>query len=159
MVIDVDVATLLQHQLGETLGIGENATIFEICAAIDAQQESLDIAAVLDALEIILGPIVTAQISQLVNQIAIAVSEITGEPIDQALIDEILAGIDIDAIVAQITANVQVSLEILEACLDLTPIPPPPATTETLTVIKNTDCQADPQTCEQIQFNLQISLL
>ena len=61
-----------------------------------------------------LGPIVTAQISQLVNQIAIAVSEITGEPIDQALIDEILAGIDIDAIVDQLTANVQVSLGILE---------------------------------------------
>ena len=98
-----------------------------------------------------MDPIVTAQISQLVNQIAIAVSEITGEPINQALIDEILAGIDIDAIVAQITANVQGSLEILEACLDLIPIPPPPpATTETLTVIKNIgDCQADPPTCEQ----------
>ena len=41
LVIDVNVATLLQAQLGETLGIGENATIFEICAAIDA--EGLDI--------------------------------------------------------------------------------------------------------------------
>ena len=46
-----------------------------------------------------LDPIVTAQISQLVNQIAIAINEITGEPINQALIDEILAGIDIDDIV------------------------------------------------------------
>ena len=54
---------------------------------------------VLDDLEDTLVPIVTAQISQLVNQIAIAISDITGEPIDQALIDEILAGIDIDAIV------------------------------------------------------------
>ena len=68
---------------GETLGIGENATIFAICAAIDAQQESIDFAAVLDGLlEDTLVPIVTAQISQLVNQIAIAVSEITGESID-----------------------------------------------------------------------------
>ena len=108
----------------ETLGIGENATIFEICAAIDA--EGLDITAVIDALELDLNPIVTAQISQLVNQIAIAVSEITSEPIDQALIDEILAGIDIDAIVNQITANVQVVLGIFETCLNLTPIPPPP---------------------------------
>ena len=97
LVIDVDVATLLQAQLGEILGIGENATIFEICAAIDAQQGSLDITAVIDALELDLDPIVTAQISQVVNQIAIAINEITGEPIDQALIDEILAGIDIDA--------------------------------------------------------------
>ena len=129
------------------LELDANATIFEICAAID-EEGSLDVVAILDALEIMLGPIVTAQISQLVNQIAIAVSEITGEPINQALIDEILAGIDIDAIVDQLTANVQVSLGILEECLDLTPIPPPPATTETLTVIKNTDCQADPQTCQ-----------
>ena len=83
--------------------------------------EGLDITAVIDALELDLNPIVTAQISQLVNQIAIAVSEITSEPINQALIDEILAGIDIDAIVDQITANVQVSLGILEECLELIP--------------------------------------
>ena len=38
------------------------------------------------------------------------------------------------------------SLEILEECLGR--VPPPP-TTETLTVIKNVDCQADAQTCEQ----------
>ena len=149
LTIDVDVAILLQQQLAESLGLDVNATIFEICAAIDAQQGSLDVAAILDALADTLVPIVTAQITQLVNQIAIAISEITGEPIDQALIDEILASIDIDDIVVQITANVQVSLEILEECLDLTPIPPipPPATTETLTVIKNVDCQANSTTC------------
>ena len=96
-----------------------------------------------------LVPIVTAQISQLVNQIAIAVSEITGEPINQALIDEILAGIDIDAIVAQITANVQVSLEILEDMFRSNTNTTTTSNTETLTVIKNTDCQADAQTCEQ----------
>src|SRR5918994_900931 len=145
VVIDVDVATLLQAQLGLSLGIGANATIFEICAAIDAG--GLDIDAVLTALGITLGPIVTAQISQLINQIAITVSDRIGEPIDQALIDEILASIDIDDIVAQITAKVQVSLGILEACLSLTP--PPPTDTETLTVIKNVECQADAQTCEQ----------
>ena len=54
---------------------------------------------------------------------------------------------DIDDIVAQITANVQVSLGILEACLGQDyhhhQLP------ETLTVIKNTECQADTQTCEQ----------
>ena len=146
MVIDVDVATLLQQQIGESLELDANATIFEICAAIDAE-ESLDVAAILDALEITLGPIVTAQISQIVNQIAIAINEITGIPITQELIDEILASIDIDDIVAQITANVQVSLEILETCIGQ--VPPPPLTTETLTVIKNTECQADAQTCEQ----------
>ena len=34
--------------------------------------------------------------------------------------------VDIDDIVAQITANVQVSLGILGTCLDLPPLPPPP---------------------------------
>ena len=109
------------------------------------QKEGLDVAAVIDALEITLGPIVTAQISQIVNQIAIAINAITGIPINQALIDEILASIDIDAIVAQITANVQVSLGILETCLGQ--VPPPPPTTETLTVIKNVECQANRTNC------------
>ena len=139
LVIDVDLATLLQAQLGETLGIGENATIFEICAAIDA--EGLDIAAVINAIELDLDPIVTFQISQIVNQIAIAINEITGIPITPELIDEIIASIDIDDIVAQITANVQVSLEILEACLGQ--VPPPPPTTETLNVIKTTQCNEE----------------
>ena len=46
-------------------------------------QQGLDIAAVITGLELDLDPIVTAQISQLVNQIAIAISDITGEPINQ----------------------------------------------------------------------------
>ena len=56
-------------------------------------------------------------------------------PINPALIDEILASIDIDDIVAQITANVQVSLEILEECLELTP--PPPIEGATLSINKD----------------------
>ena len=149
LTIDVDVALLLQQQLAESLELGVNATIFEICAAIDAQEGSLDVAAIIASLEVDLEPIVTAQISQLINQIAIAVSEITGEPIDQALIHEILASINIDDIVAQIIAKVQVSLGILETCLDLTPISPPPpvTTTETLTVIKNVECRANSTIC------------
>ena len=49
--IDVDVATLLQQQIAESLELDANATIFKICAAIDAQQESIDFAAVLDVLK------------------------------------------------------------------------------------------------------------
>ena len=37
LVIDVDVATLLQQQLANELGLDPDATIFEICAAIDEQ--------------------------------------------------------------------------------------------------------------------------
>ena len=133
---------MLQQQLAVDLGLNANATIFEICAAIDEQ--GLDAEAVIASLEDDLGPIVTAQISQLVNQIAIAINKITGIPINQQLIDAILATIDVDAIVAQIIANVQVSLGILETCLGQ--VPPPP-TTETLTVIKNVDCQANSTIC------------
>jgi hypothetical protein len=57
-----------------------------------------------------------------------------------------LTQVNIDDIVAHLTVNVQVSLGILETCIGQEP---PPATTETLTVIKNTECQADSQTCEQ----------
>ena len=123
---------MLQQQLAVDLDLDANATIFEICTAIDAAG-GLDAEAILNSLEVDLEPIVLAQIIQLVNQIVIAIETITGEPIDQALIDEILASIDIDEIVDQITANVQVSLGILETCLGLEPTPP---TTATLTVNK-----------------------
>ncbi len=94
-----------------------------------------------------LVPIVTDQLNQVINQIAITISEITGKPVNQPLIDDIIASIDIDEIVAQIIANVEVSLEILETCLGQVP---PPLTTGTLTVIKNIgECQADDQSCEQ----------
>ena len=69
LVIDVNLATLLQPQLGLGLGIGANATIFQICAAIDAAG-GINEAAVIDALTVTLGPIVTAQISRLDSQIA-----------------------------------------------------------------------------------------
>ena len=134
---------MLQQQLAVDLGLNANATIFEICAAIDEQ--GLDVEAVIASLEVDLGPIVTAQISQIINQIAITISKITGIPVNQQLIDAIIASIDIDAIVAQIIANVQVSLGILEACLDQ--VPPPPPTTETLTVIKNVDCRVNMTFC------------
>ena len=35
------------NKLAESLELDANATIFEICAAIDAQQESLDVAAII----------------------------------------------------------------------------------------------------------------
>ena len=120
---------MLQQQLAVDLGLNANATIFEICAALDVQ--GLDVEAVLASLEIDLKPIVEAQINQIVLQIVDAL-ETLGIPVSDDLIDEILANIDIDAIVAQILANVEVSLEILEVCLE--------QTRTTLTVTKTTQC-------------------
>ena len=67
LVIDVDVAPLLQQQLAVDLGLDANATIFEICAAINAT--GLDVDAVIASLEVDLEPIVTAQITLLITQI------------------------------------------------------------------------------------------
>ena len=100
---------------------------------------------VLDGLEITLVPIVEEQISELVLTIVAAINDLLGTSIVLTP-EEVIDAVDIDDIVGQITANVQVSLGILEACLGQVP---PPLTTETLTVIKNVDCQADARTCEQ----------
>ncbi len=135
LVIDVDVALLLQQQLAISLGLGPNATIFEICAAMAIDEQGLDIQAVLTLLEGALGPIVTAQITLLVNQIVEAIEDITGDTIPPELLAAIIAGVDIDAIVAQITENVQVSLEILEECLEL--LPPTPVEGGTLSINKD----------------------
>jgi hypothetical protein len=131
LVIDVDVATLLQSQLADQLQLNANATIFEICAAIDVQ--GLDIDALLASLAITLDPIVEDQISQLVLQIGAALNSL-GIQVTPTLLATIIASIDIDAIVADIIANVEVSLEILEECLGLEPTPP--TTLATLTVNK-----------------------
>jgi hypothetical protein len=130
LVIDVDVATLLQSQLATQLQLNANATIFEICAAIDVQD--LDIDALLSSLALTLDPIVEDQISQSVLQIGAALDAL-GIQVTPTLLATIIASIDIDAIVADIIANVEVSLGILEECLGLEPTPP---ITATLTVNK-----------------------
>src|SRR5215204_6372261 len=124
LVIDVDVALLLQQQLAVDLGLDANATIFEICAAIDEQ--GLNVEAILTSLEGELDAIVTAQINLLITQILETISTLLfgGGPVPAGLITSILDRIDIDSIVVQILANVEVSLGILEVCLDLDTTPP-----------------------------------
>ncbi len=133
MVLDVDVALLLQQQLAFNLGLNGNATIFEICAAINEQ--GLDIEAVIDGLEVTLVSIVEDQISKLALTIVAAINDLLGTSIVLTP-EEVIAAVDIDDIVAQITANVQVSLEILEACLT----PPPPEESALLQVTKVIVC-------------------
>ena len=147
LVIDVDVALLVQQALGNSTVGDENATIFEICAAINAT--GLDTADVLDILNDKLGPIVEQQIAQLVLTIVQAINDLIGinPPIIDWTAEEVIEAVDIQAIVDEILADVEVSLGILEECLDLPPTPPP--TTETLTVIKNVDCLANSIVCSQ----------
>ncbi len=119
LVINVDVALLLQQQLANVTGLDSDATIFEICAALDEQ--GLDIQAVIDGLEVMLVPIVEEQISKLVLTIVAAINDLLGTSIVLTP-EEVINAVDIDDIVAQITANVEVSLGILEECLDSPPI-------------------------------------
>jgi hypothetical protein len=60
----------------------------------------------------------------LINQLVEAIEAITHITIDPTLINLIIGFVDIDAIVAQITANVEVSLGILQDCLGLDGTPP-----------------------------------
>jgi hypothetical protein len=120
VIINVNVATLLQAQLGTTLGIGANATIFEICAAIESAG-GLDIDAVIADLTITLLPIVTAQLQEIDSQIAaILISAGVNPNAIPELIPIIIGAIDEADIIAQIIANVEASLDIFEACNDAT---------------------------------------
>jgi hypothetical protein len=122
VVIDINLATLLQQQLGITLGIGANATIFDICAVIDAQGGLTTpvLNALLTAISGALGPIVTAQIGTLGPQITAFLISLGVNPntITPALLTGFINSISVTAIVGNITANVNASLTIFENCLN-----------------------------------------
>ena len=120
LVIDVDVALILQQQLALTLELDANATIFEICAAINATG-GINTPLLIANLEAALTPIVEDQIASVVLTIVGAINDLVGFPIIDWTPEEVIEAVDIQAIVDQILANVDVSLGILEACLDLPP--------------------------------------
>ena len=68
MVIDVDVSTLFQQQIAISLGLPANATIFEICTAIDAQG-LYPIRNVIPAPKITIDQIINAQVFELRDEI------------------------------------------------------------------------------------------
>jgi hypothetical protein len=120
LVIDVDVALILQQQLALTLGLDENATIFEICAEINAT-EGINTPLLIANLEAALTPIVEQQISTIVLTIIAAINDLIGFPIIDLTPEEIIEAVNIQAIVDQIIGNIEVSLGILSDCLDLPP--------------------------------------
>ena len=121
LVIDVDTALILQQQLAVDLGLDENATIFEICAGINATGIPPNLIANLNAT---LTPIVEQQIAQIVLTIVQAINDLFPMDIIELTAEEIIDAVDIQAIVDQIIGNIEVSLDILETCLDLPPQPP-----------------------------------
>ena len=120
LVIDVDTALILQQQLALSLGLDENATIFEICTAINATG-GINTPLLIANLELALTPIVEEQISSIVLTIAAAINDLLGIPLIDLTAEEIIEAVDIQAIVDQIIGNIEVSLDILSDCLDLPP--------------------------------------
>ena len=111
---------MLQQQIAETLGLDANSTIFEICAAIDAAG-GINTPLLIANLEAALTPIVENQIATLVLTIVAAINDIIGFPIIDWTPEEVIEAVDIQAIVDQIIANVEVSLGIFTDCLGLPP--------------------------------------
>ena len=118
--IDVDVALILQQQLALSLGLDENATIFEICAEINATG-GINTPLLIANLEAALTPIVEQQISTIVLTIVAAINDLIGIPIIDLTPEEIIEAVNIQAIVDQIIGNIEVSLGILSDCLNLPP--------------------------------------
>jgi hypothetical protein len=113
-VIDVDVATLLQAQLGISLLGDENATIFEICNALETQ--TLNLTDVITGLNSTLTTIVKAQLTNnpaltellsgiislvpgignaaaVAAQVVVALNQITGTAGVQLVVNQILADV------------------------------------------------------------------
>jgi hypothetical protein len=120
LVIDVDVALILQQELAELFGLDPDATIFEICAAINATG-GINTPLLIANLEAALTPIVEDQIATLVLTIVAAINDLIGIPIIDLTPEEIIDAVDIQAIVDQIIGNIEVSIGILSDCLDLPP--------------------------------------
>ncbi len=125
MVLDIDVATLLQNQLGLSLGLGANATIFEICAALETQP--LNTTAVITGLNSTLTALVPPQLDTIAPQISAALIDIllgAGVPPDQVigLLTSILTqifspiGTGFTLVVNQILADVRASLDLFVDC-------------------------------------------
>ena len=114
--IDIDVAALLQAQLAISLGLSPDATIFEICAAIDSAG-GIDIDIILSGLSATLLPIVTAQIQEIDGQIAAALLAAGVNPASiSGFIPSLINSIFEPDVVAQIVSNVEASLNLFEAC-------------------------------------------
>ena len=108
--------------LEKVLDLGANATIFEICAAIDAGV-TVDIAGILAALELEITPLVTAQITGQITNV-VQVLNATGVTVDAALLTAIIAGLHITAIVDEISLDIEASLALFNNCRGV-PTPPP----------------------------------
>jgi hypothetical protein len=114
LTIDLDVATLLQAQLGVSLGLGNNATIFEICAAID-EGANVDIGAIITAIDAIIAPLILAEISGQITDI-VEIINATGGFVSVANLTAILASVNVTGIIEDINLDITAALNLFNDC-------------------------------------------
>ena len=130
LTIDLDVATLLQQQLAVSLGLGADATIFEICAAIDAGA-TVNIGAIITAIDTIIGPLILAEVTAQITDI-VSIINATGGLVPPATLATILASINVTGIIGDINADITASLNLFNDCRGVLPPPPTLAVTKTV---------------------------
>jgi hypothetical protein len=124
LTIDLDTALLLQQQLAVSLGLGADATIFEICAAID-EGRTVNIGAIITAIDAIIGPLITAEITAQITDI-VSIINATGGSVPPAVLAQILASVNVTSIIADINLDITAALNLFNDCRG---VPTPGATT------------------------------
>jgi hypothetical protein len=123
LTIDLDTALLLQQQLAVSLGLGADATIFEICAAIDAGA-TVNIGAIITAIDAIIGPLITAEITGQITNI-VSIINATGGLVPNTVLAQILASVNVTSIIADINLDITAALNLFNDCRG---VPTPGAT-------------------------------
>jgi hypothetical protein len=124
LTIDLDTALLLQQQLAVSLGLGADATIFEICAAID-EGATVNIGAIITAIDAIIGPLILAEITAQITDI-VSIINATGGSVPPAVLAQILASVNVTSIIADINLDITAALNLFNDCRG---VPTPGATT------------------------------
>jgi hypothetical protein len=114
LTIDLDTALLLQQQLAVSLGLGADATIFEICAAIDAG-ETVDIDVIITAIDAIIGPLILAEVTAQITDI-VSIINATGGSVPATVLAQILASVNVTSIIADINLDITAALNLFNDC-------------------------------------------
>jgi hypothetical protein len=114
LTINLDVATLLQQQLAVSLGLPADATIFEICAAIEAG-ETVEIGAIITAIDTIIRPLIIAEITAQITDI-VAIINATGGSVPATVLAQIVASVNVTSIIADINLDITAALNLFNDC-------------------------------------------
>jgi hypothetical protein len=149
LTIDLDTALLLQQQLAVSLGLGADATIFEICAAID-EGATVNIGAIITAIDAIIGPLILAEVTAQITDI-VSIINATGGSVPPAVLAQILASVNVTSIIADINLDITAALNLFNDCRGVpTPGATTPITTAQLPTVSPTIQQMSPPTIQQM---------